>query len=84
MLEKTEKKLEKLENKIDKLKAEIRNLDKDKLAAKNKIELKIEDLKLEIDEIAKKIPEDWIAKNSEFKVIQKAKNTQTKRYRKKC
>ena len=79
---KKQKKIRKLENKIDKLKAEIRNLDKDKLAAKNKIELKIEDLKLEIDEIAKKIPEDWTAKNSEFKVIQKAKNTQTKRYRK--
>ena len=47
-----------------------------------KIELKIEDYKLEIDEIKKQIPEKWASKNKEFEIIQKAKNTQTKRYKK--
>ena len=37
---------------------------------------------LEIDEIAKQIPENWTSKNKEFEIIQKAKNTQTKRYKK--
>ena len=41
----------------------VRNLDKDDLAKKNKIELKIEDYKLEIDEIKKQIPEKWVAQN---------------------
>ncbi len=79
---KKQKKIRKIDDKIEKLKAEIRNLDKDKVAQKNKIELKIEDYKLEIDEIKKQIPENWISKNKEFEIIQKAKNTQTKRYKK--
>ncbi len=79
---KREKKIRKIENRIEKLKAEIRNLDKDKVADKNKIELKIEDYKLEIDEIIKQIPENWKSRNKEFEIINKAKNTQTKRYRK--
>jgi len=57
-------------------------LEKDDLSEKNKIELRIEDYKLEIDEIRKQIPENWISKNKEFEIIQKAKNTQTKRYKK--
>ena len=76
------KKIRKLELKIEKSKAEIRNLEKDDLSKKNKIELRIEDYKLEIDEIAKQIPENWTSKNKEFEIIQKAKNTQTKRYKK--
>ena len=52
------------------------------MAEKNKIQLKIEDYKLEIDEMHKQIPDNWISQNKEFKVIHKAKNTQTKRYRK--
>jgi len=79
---KREKKIRKIENRIENLKAEIRNLDKDKVSAKNKIELKIEDYKLEIIEISKKIPENWKARNKEFEIINKAKNIQTKRYRK--
>ncbi len=79
---KREKKIRKIENRIEKLKAEIRNLDKDKVSEKNKIELKIEDYKLEIDEITKQIPENWKSRNKEFEIINKAKNTQTKRYRK--
>jgi len=79
---KKEKKIRKIENRISKLESEIRNLDKDKVAAKNKIELKIEDYKLEIDEITKQIPENWKSKNKEFQIIHKAKNTQTKRYKK--
>ncbi len=79
---KKEKKIRKIENRISKLESEIRNLDKDKVAAKNKIELKIEDYKLEIDEITKQIPENWKSKNKEFNIIHKAKNTQTKRYKK--
>ena len=79
---KKEKKIRKIENRIAKLESEIRNLDKDNVAEKNKIELKIEDYKLEIDEITKQIPENWKSKNKEFKIIHKAKNTQTKRYKK--
>ena len=58
------------------------NLDKEDSAQKNKINLKIEDFKLEIEEINNNIPENWTSKNKEFEIIQKAKNTQTKRYRK--
>ena len=79
---KKQKKIRKIELKIEKSKSEIRNLEKDDLSEKNKIELRIEDYKLEIDEIAKQIPENWISKNKEFEIIQKAKNTQTKRYKK--
>ena len=79
---KKQKKIRKIELKIEKSKAEIRNLEKDDLSEKNKIELRIEDYKLEIDEIAKQIPENWTSKNKEFEIIQKAKNTQTKRYKK--
>ena len=52
------------------------------MSEKNKIELKIEDYQLEIDEIKKQIPENWASKNKEFEIIKKAKNTQTKRYKK--
>ena len=79
---KKEKKIRKIDKRIKKLEAEIRNLDEDKVAAKNKIQLKIEDYKLEIDEMHKQIPDNWISQNKEFKVLHKAKNTQTKRYRK--
>ncbi len=79
---KKEKKIRKIDNIIEKLKASIRNLDKDNLAEKNKIELKIEDYKLEMVEIKKQIPENWISRNKEFEIIQKTKNTKTKRYRK--
>ena len=79
---KKQRKIRKIDNKIKKLKAEIRNLDKDKETEKNKIKLKIEEYYLEIDEIKKQIPENWTSKNKKFEVIQKAKNTQTKRYRK--
>jgi len=79
---KKEKKIRKLIERIEKLEAEIRNLDKDNAADKNKIELKIEDYKLEIDDINKQIPENWKSRNKEFEIINKAKNTQTKRYRK--
>ncbi len=79
---KKEKKIRKIKNRIEKLEAEIRNLDKDQIAEKNKIELKIEDYKLELDEITKQIPENWQSRNKEFKIIYKAKNTQTKRYKK--
>ena len=79
---KKQKKIRKIELKIEKSKAEIRNLEKDDLSKKNKIELRIEDYKLEIDEIAKEIPENWTSKNKEFEILQKAKNTQTKRYKK--
>ena len=79
---KKEKKIRKLNERIEKLESEIRNLDKDNVAGKNKIELKIEDYKLEIDDIAKQIPENWKSRNKEFETINKAKNTQTKRYRK--
>ncbi len=79
---KREKKIRKINNRIEKLEAEIRNLDKDKVSQKNKIELNIEDYKLEIDELTKQIPENWSSRNKEFEIIYKAKNTQTKRYRK--
>ena len=79
---KKEKKIRKIDKKIKKLEAEIRNLDEDKVAEKNKIQLKIEDYKLEIDEMHKQIPDNWISQNKEFKVLHKAKNTQTKRYKK--
>ena len=79
---KKEKKIRKIDKRIKKLEAEIRNLDEDKVAEKNKIRLKIEDYKLEIDEMHKEIPDNWISQNKEFKVLHKAKNTQTKRYRK--
>jgi DNA repair exonuclease SbcCD ATPase subunit len=79
---KKEKKIRKIDKRIKKLEAEIRNLDKDNVSEKNKIELKIEDYKLEIEEITKQIPENWLSKNKEFEIILKAKNTRTKRYRK--
>ena len=79
---KKQKKIRKIDNKIEKLKSEIRRLEKDKVSEKNKIELKIEDYQLEIDEIKKQIPENWASKNKEFEIIKKAKNTQTKRYKK--
>jgi len=52
------------------------------VAKKNKIKLKIEDYKLEIEELNKQVPENWISKNKEFEILLKAKNTKTKRYRK--
>jgi len=79
---KKQKKIRKIDNRIEKLKAEIRNLDKDNLAEKNKIELKIENYNLKIQEISKQIPENWKSKNKEFEILLKAKNTKTKRYRK--
>jgi len=79
---KKQKKIRTIEKKIQKSEAEIRNLDKDDLAQKNKIKLKIENYKLEIEEINSNIPENWTSKNKEFEILQKAKNTQTKRYRK--
>ncbi len=79
---KKEKKIRKIDKRIKKLESEIRNLDKDNVSEKNKIELKIEDYKLEAEELAKKIPENWSSKNKEFEIILKAKNTRTKRYRK--
>ena len=79
---KKQKKIRTIEKKIQKLESQIRNLDKEDSAAKNKINLKIEDYKLEIDGINNKIPENWTSKNKEFEIIQKNKNTQTKRYRK--
>ena len=79
---KKQKKIRKIENKIKKLKSEIRNLDKDDVVNKNKLELKIENYKLEIDELNNEVPEIWKAKNEEFQILHKAKNTRTKRYRK--
>ena len=79
---KKEKKIRKLNKKISKLESEIRNLDKDEASDKNKLELKIENYQLEIDELSKGIPEIWKSRNEEFKIIQKSKNTKTKRYRK--
>ena len=61
---------------------DAKKLKKDKVSEKNKIKLKIEDYQLEIDEIKKQIPENWASKNKEFEIIKKAKNTQTKRYKK--
>jgi len=79
---KKQKKIRTIEKKIQKLESAIRNLDKEDSAQKNKINLKIENFKLEIEEINNNIPENWYSKNKEFEIIQKAKNTQTKRYRK--
>ena len=79
---KKEKKIRKIDKRIKKLEAKIRNLDKDNMSEKNKIELKIEDYKLEVEEITKQIPENWLSKNKEFEIILKDKNTRTKRYRK--
>ncbi len=79
---KIEKKVRKIDQKIKKIKAEIRNLDDDNLSDKNKLELKIENYELEIKELQNKVPESWKAKNGEFEILHKAKNTRTKRYRK--
>ena len=79
---KIEKKIRKIGKKIEKTKAEIRNLDDDNLSDKNKLELKIENYELEIKELQNKVPENWKAKNGEFEILHKAKNTRTKRYRK--
>ena len=79
---KIQKKVRKIDGKIKKLKSEIRNLDESDLADKNKLELKIESLQLEIVELNNKIPETWKTKNGEFEILHKAKNTRTKRYRK--
>tara|TARA_B100001115_G_C15771732_1_gene378748 strand:- start:447 stop:1070 length:624 start_codon:yes stop_codon:yes gene_type:complete len=49
---------------------------------KNKLELKIENYKLEISELKNEIPDTWNSQNKEFEKIKKAKNTRTKRYRK--
>ncbi len=74
--------MRKIDDKIKKLKAEIRNLDKDDASNKNKLELKIENYKLEITELKNQIPETWTSRNKEFETLHKAKNTRTKRYRK--
>ena len=79
---KKQKKIRKIEKKIKKLEAEIRNLYQGQTAAKNKINLKIENFKLEIDELIKEIPKEWKEKSKEFKIIYKSKNIQTKKYRK--
>ncbi len=79
---KKQKKIRKIDNKIQKLNSEIRNLDKDDLASKNKLKLKIENYKLEIEELNNAIPETWNSRNKEFEILHKAKNTRTKRYRK--
>ena len=79
---KKQKKIRKIDNKIKKLKSEIRNLDKDDVERKNKLEMKIENYKLETEELINSIPETWKSKNKEFEILHKAKNTRTKRYRK--
>ena len=79
---KKQKKILKLNKKIDKYKAEIRNLDDEDVSDKNKLEQKIENVKLEIDEISSQIPEEWKSKNDEFNKINKAKNLATRKYRK--
>ena len=79
---KIQKKIRKIDEKIKKTKSEIRNLDDDNLADKNKLELKIENYELEIKELENKIPEVWTTRNGEFEILHKAKNTRTKRYRK--
>ncbi len=79
---KKQKKILKLNKKIDKYKAEIRNLDDEDVSDKNKLKQKIEDVKLEIDEISSQIPEEWKSKNDEFNKINKAKNIATRKYRK--
>ena len=52
---KKQKKILKIEKRISTLEAEIRNLDKDNVSERNKIQLEIEDYKLEIDELNKQI-----------------------------
>ena len=79
---KKEKKIRKLNKKIEKLQSEMRNLKSEESSDKNKLELKIENYKLEINELTQAVPEIWKSKNDEFKIVQKAKNTRTKRYRK--
>ncbi len=79
---KKQKKIIKLNKKIDKFKAEIRNLDDEDVSDKNKILQKIENVKLEIEEIQNTIPQEWKAKNDEFNKINKAKNLAIKKYKK--
>ncbi len=79
---KKQKKIMKLNKKIDKFKAEIRNLDDEDVSDKNKILQKIENVKLEIEEIQNTIPQEWKAKNDEFNKINKAKNLAVKKYKK--
>ena len=79
---KKQKKIFKLNKKIDKYKAEIRNLDDEDVSDKNKILQKIENVKLEIEEIQNQIPQEWKAKNDEFNKINKAKNLAVKKYKK--
>ena len=79
---KKQKKIIKLNKKIDKFKAEIRNLDDEDVSDKNKILQKIENVKLEIEEIQNTIPQEWKAKNDEFNKINKAKNLAVKKYKK--
>ena len=79
---KKQKKILKIDKNIKRLEAEIRNLDKDDVSDKNNIQLKIEDLKLEKEDLNKNIPKAWKEKNNQFKKIYKAKNIATKRYRK--
>ena len=79
---KKQKKIIKLNKKIDKFKAEIRNLDDEDVSDKNKILQKIENVKLEIEEIQNSIPQEWKAKNDEFNKINKAKNLAVKKYKK--
>ncbi|MDC3157547.1 TRAP transporter large permease subunit [Candidatus Pelagibacter sp.] len=79
---KKQKKILKLNKKIDKFKAEIRNLDDEDVSDKNKILQKIENVKLEIEEIQNTIPQEWKAKNDEFNKINKAKNLAVKKYKK--
>ena len=79
---KKQKKIIKIDKKVKRLEAEIRNLNKDDVSDKNNIQLKIEDLKLEKEDLNKNIPKKWKEKNNQFKTILKAKNIVTKRYRK--
>ncbi len=79
---KKQKKIIKLNKKIDKFKAEIRNLDDEDVSDKNKILQKIENVKLEIEEIKNTIPQEWKSKNDEFNKINKAKNLAVKKYKK--
>ena len=79
---KKQKKIIKIEKKIKKLESEIRNLYQGQTDEKNKINLKIENYKLEIDELTKSIPKEWKERNKEFKIIHKSKNIQTNKYRK--
>ena len=79
---KKQKKIIKLNKKIDKYKAEIRNLDDEDVSDKNKILQKIENVKLEIEEIQNTIPQEWKSKNDEFNKINKAKNLAVKKYKK--